>query len=244
MARHVLLNNVEHKSLRVITTRAARYGDDVMYAVTFPAEFRDIQSSYPIVFQKRGDTGEFQPIALLGFEPRENLFLTESGWDATYVPMTIERLPFLIGFQSPAEPGAEPQLMIHADLDSPRISATAGEPLFRDYGGTTEYLDRISSMLRSVHDGLATTPAFIAALLASDLLESFALDVTLKDGSEHRLAGFYAVNEERLQALDGSAIAALHAQGFLQPIYMTLASVTKFSDLIKRRNRRLDTDRS
>ena len=29
MARHVLLNNVEHKNLRVITHRGAQYGENV-----------------------------------------------------------------------------------------------------------------------------------------------------------------------------------------------------------------------
>ena len=48
----MLLNNVDHKDLRVITTRGAEYGDDVMFALTFPAEFRNIQAHYPIVFRK------------------------------------------------------------------------------------------------------------------------------------------------------------------------------------------------
>ncbi len=71
-----------------------------MYAITFPWEFRNLQAHYPILFRKRPDTGEFQPIALFGFEERENLFLTGSGWDAAYVPLTIERQPFLIGMQA------------------------------------------------------------------------------------------------------------------------------------------------
>ena len=37
MANNVLLNNIDHRDLRVITTRAADYGDDVMFAITFPA---------------------------------------------------------------------------------------------------------------------------------------------------------------------------------------------------------------
>jgi len=65
------------------------------------------------------------------------------------------------------------------------------------------------------------------------------LDVQLKDQSQHRLAGFYTVNEERLRAVDGAAIAALHAQGFLEPLYMIVASTVHFRDLIDRRNRRL-----
>ena len=75
MTHHVLLNNVDHKDLRVITTRSARYGDDVMYAITFPSEFRNIQANYPLVFRKNAQ-GQFEPTALLGFQERQNLFLT------------------------------------------------------------------------------------------------------------------------------------------------------------------------
>jgi hypothetical protein len=239
MGNPVLLNNVTHKALRVITTRSAAYGDDVMYAVTFPGEFRNIQSSYPIVFHKRPDTGQFQPIALLGFEARENLFLTASGWEASYIPMSIERLPFLIGTQGAPAGGGGPELTIHVDMDSPRISLTEGEPVFRDYGGTTDYLDRINAVLSALHLGLQETGVFVEALLGLDLLESFVLDVELKDGSQNRLAGFYTVNEDRLRALDGAALARLHAQGFLEPLYMVVASTVHFRDLIDRRNRRL-----
>ena len=37
-----------------------------MFALTFPAEFRNLQAHYPIVFRKTRD-GQFQPIALFGF---------------------------------------------------------------------------------------------------------------------------------------------------------------------------------
>ena len=121
---NVLLNNIDHKDLRVITKRAAAYGDDVKFALTFPAEFRNIQAHYPIVFHKTAD-GKFQSIALLGFQDKENLFLGPDGWDAPYVPLSVERQPFLIGFRD-----REP--MVHIDLASPRVSRTEGEALFRN----------------------------------------------------------------------------------------------------------------
>jgi hypothetical protein len=238
MTRHAPLNNVEHKSLRIVTTRSAAYGDDQMYALTFPAEFRNVQACYPIVFQKRSDTGQFQPLALFGFQPGENLFLAETGWDATYIPNSVERLPFLIGGVGAAQAGQPAQPMIHIDLDSPRVSATEGEAVFLEYGGSTPYLERVSSMLGALHEGIAATTAFVDALQGLDLLESFVLDVGHRDGSSSRLAGFYTVNEERVRALDGVAVSQLHAQGFLEPMYMVVASTVHFRDLIERRNRR------
>ena len=225
----VLLNNIDHKDLRVDTAHSAALGDDVMFALTFPAELRNVQAYYPIVFRKTAD-GAFQPIALFGFQDGHNLFLDNQRWDAAYVPLAIERQPFLIGRDGEA-------LMVHIDLDNPRAQSGQGEALFRDQGGTTPFLDRITSVLLTLHDGLASVPAFVDALLQHELLESFALDVELDDGSMNRLVGFYTINEERLRALDGAALESLQQAGFLEPVYMVVASVSRFRDLIERMNR-------
>jgi hypothetical protein len=230
MANHAPLNNVDHKNLRVVTTRGAAYGDAVMSALTFPAEFRDLQACYPIVFAQDGN-GSYDAIALLGFEQGENLFLGPNGWDAPAIPLTVERQPFMIGRGD--------ELSVHIDLDSPRVrdGGIEGEPLFLTYGGTSEYLERISSVLRTIHDGLAALRAFVAALVELELIESFVLDVELDDGSQNRLAGFYTINEDRLAQLSADQLAALHGKGYLQAIYMAVASLAQFRALIQRKNR-------
>ncbi len=230
MPNHVLLNNIDHKGLRIDTGRDAALGDDVMFTVTFPAEFRSVQAHYPIVFHKDAQ-GELQPVAMFGFKQGSNLFLDGGRWDATYVPLAIERQPFLIGRDGE-------QLMVHIDLDHPRVGSDRGEMLFRDQGGTTDYLDRITSVLMTLHDGLGGTPAFMEAMLRHNLIESFTLDVELDDGSLNRLVGFYTINEERLRALDAAALDELHRAGHLEPVYMVVASVSRFRDLIARMNRR------
>lgn len=229
--RPVLLNNIEHKDLRVVTRRGARYGDAVMAAVTFPAEFRNVQAYYPIVFQKQPAGTGFQALALFGWKEGENLFLDGDRWDAAYVPLAIERQPFMIGFD-----GSEP--VIHLDAQSPRLSTTEGEPIFLPHGGTTEYLQRVNSMLQALHEGLQAMPAFVEALTTRQLLEPFTLDIEHADGSLHRWAGFYTVHEERLRQLDGAALESLHRAGFLEPIYMVLASMSRLRDLIDRAERR------
>jgi hypothetical protein len=229
MANTVLLNNIDHQDLRVITTRGAEYGDNVMFAITFPSEFRSIQAHYPIVFRKSAE-GTFQPVALFGFESRQNLFLDGKGWDASYLPLMMERQPFLIGM-------ADQQRVIHVDLDSPRISRTAGEAVFREHGGSTDFLERMNSVLLAIHQGLENTPPFVAALLEQELLESFVLDIQLANGSQNRLTGFYTLNEERLNGLGGSTLERLNKAGHLQAAYMVIASLSHFRDLIERQNR-------
>jgi hypothetical protein len=234
MTRNVLLNNVAHKDLRIITTRGARFGDEVMAAITFPQEFRNVQAYYPIVFQKTQDGTDFQPLALFGWQEGENLFLRGDAWEAAYVPLAIERQPFLIGFD-----GSE--AVVHLDMASPRVSTTEGEPVFLPHGGTTEFLERINSMLLALHEGLQATPAFVSALLAHQLLEPFALDIEHGDGSMHRWSGFYTIHEDRLRKLDSGALEQLHRAGYLEPVYMAVASMSRLRDLIDRAERRRAT---
>ena len=228
MANPVLLNNVDHKDLRVITERGDAWGDNMMLAVTFPAEFRTLQAHYPIVFRKSAE-GAFEPVALFGFQEGENLFLRDGRWDATDLPLSVERLPFMIGVNGQ-------ELMMHVDLDSPRISSTMGEPVFLPHGGNTEFLDRMNSTLLALHEGLQDIAGFTEALMQNELLESFVFDIELNDGSQNRLAGFYTINEDRLAALDGAILARMNRAGYLAAIYFVLASLSNFRALIERKN--------
>ncbi|KAB7764230.1 peptidase [Xanthomonas maliensis] len=225
----MLLNNLDHRHLRVITSRGAAYGDNVMSVATFPQEFRQIQAQSPIVFHQ-GEQG-FQPLALLGLRLGENLLLDGMRWDAPYVPLALQRQPFLIGQQAEGP-------MVHLDLDSPRVSTSEGEPLFREHGGTSDFLDHISQVLRTLHDGLLATQAFVARISAHGLLEPFTFEATLESGVACRLAGLYTVHEERLRSLDAATVAELHHHGDLEPLYMAVASIAQFRHLLDRLNRR------
>lgn len=230
MSRPVLLNNVDHKHLHIRRGYAADLGERHMVAPTFPAEFRELQAYYPIVFRKSDDGTHFEPVALLGFEEGENLFLTDAGWDAPVIPLTVARQPFMIGRDGD-------ELMVHVDLDSPRCSTSEGEAVFLPHGGTTDFLEQVNSTLLTIHQGLQATPLFMSALLSLELLESFVLDVELDDGTQGRLAGFYAIHEERLAKLDAKVLGELHHAGYLQAIYMAVASLSNFRALIERKNR-------
>lgn len=238
MPNYQLLNNVDHRSLKVITRRGAQYGDDVMFAPTFPAEMRMVQACYPIFFHKQASSGQFTPVALFGFEDGENLFLDGESWYAHYIPMMIQRQPFLIGFQK-SNPGAERQLIVSIDMDSPRISASEGTALFLEQGGNSGFLEYMADVLQTIHSGHEQNAGFVDALLAHDLIEGITLKITLTDQSENELRGMYTLNDEKLQKLDARALGELNRQGFLLPAYMVLASQSQLSSLVELRNARL-----
>jgi hypothetical protein len=242
MAKIELLNNVDHKDLRVIIDRSAELGDSLWYTPTFPQEFRALQKHYPIVFTKNAETGQFQAVALFGFEVGENLFLDETGWNASYIPLSVMRQPFLIGYQQAEKDGVPiKEMVISVDMDNPRVSKTRGELVFLEHGGNTPYLDQVNSILNLVREGFERNSAFIDMLLGMDLLESFVLDVELNDGSQHRMSGFYTINEESLLGLTGDDLVILNNNGHLEPVYMAIASMSNISTLVEMKNRLIES---
>ena len=239
MSRFQMLNNVDHAQMRVKTERSPELGDRMWFVPTFPAEFRNLQRCYPIVFSMNDEVDQMQAVALLGFEVGENLFVDEDGWHAPYIPLNILRQPFLIGRQQKFDGGAaSEELVISVDMESPRISEDEGSPVFLEHGGNTEYLEQVNSILQLIHEGSQRNASFADMLRGMGLLESFTLDVQLDDGSEHRLSGFYTINEEALRELTGDDLVILNNNGFLEPIYMVIASMSNLPSLIELRNAR------
>lgn len=240
MTNHQLLDNITHKNLRIITDRSAWYGDDFAFTLVFPLEFRRLQSEYPIAFQKNAEAGHYEPISIFGFSERENLFLSEAGWDARYIPLTVERQPFLIGFTLTDNAGvSQEEPVVHIDMDSPRVSETEGVPVFLEHGGQSPFLEHINSVLNAIHVGYKQNIRFSEALTALDLLDPFSLKFELSDGSKESLSGLYTINEEKLGALEAASLGELHTCGFLENIYMVLASIANFRTLIERKNQSL-----
>jgi hypothetical protein len=205
-----------------------------MYVMTYPMEFRDIQSCYPILFTKDPNTGGFFAAAVMGFEADQNLFLKDDGWDASYVPAMVQRQPFLIA--TGAEGGNE-NPVVSLDLDHPRVSQDEGETLFDSHGAPTDFLNQKIALLDKLHRGLQHGKGFIDTLLQHELLEQITLDIAFNDGDKKSVQGFYSIAEERLYQLKGDVLESLNQSGYLQPVFMAVASLSRIRDIIDRRNR-------
>jgi hypothetical protein len=239
MVKHAMLNNVDHKDLRVATDHGSQYGDDIMCAMTVPSEFRNVVADYPIFFQKNTESGKYLAVAMFGFQRGENLYLDGTGWNASYIPLMVRRGPFSIGFQNVAQgSGVDNKMVISIDMDSPRVGAKEGEPVFQPFGDNSEYTDGIIEILQQIEQGQEVSARFVDALLQYDLLEPFTLNVELNSGAKHSLQGFFTINEEKLAALEGQVLAELSRQGFLQAAYMVIASLANIARLIELKNRR------
>lgn len=235
MAKHLLLNNITHKDLKIIARHSPAFGDNVGSTLTFPTEFADVHREYPILFQKNPDTGKFQSVVLLGLKSDENLFLDEpGGWKANYIPAVIERGPFLIGFQDQSrDGGSERTPVIHVDMEHPRISETEGEAVFLDHGGLSPYLEKISKILNRIYDGMQINDAMFAAFAELDLIEPVNLEIELNDREVYRLRGNYTIHQEKLANLGGADLERLNRSGFLRCAFLAVESLGNIQRLVQ-----------
>jgi len=237
MTDTVLLNNIDHSDLRVITRHGPEFGDSVNQLLVFPTEFESVQREYPI-FLRKDEVGDYQPVALLGLDRDENLFLDGAGWQARYVPAIRRRGPFSIALQDAhrnGRPRARPK--IHIDLGDPRVSREEGTRLFLPHGGSTPYLEHVTRVLQTIYEGSRLIAPMIVAFRELGLIRETEVEVRLADGVTYRLPDHHTIDEDRLAELDGVELKYLSRLGFLRAAFLLGSSLGNMSRLIELKNR-------
>jgi hypothetical protein len=226
MSNVVLLDSQSHRKLRVHAQPAAHYGDNQRFVAVVVNEFHALAMHYPILFSKDADTGQFYCGAMLGFETGENLFLEEHRSLSAYRPLNLQRGPFLTA-------GSD----LAIDLDHPRVASSGDQQLFTEAGDPSVYLQSIMGLMRDLRPGLERTRIFIETLLGLKLIEPMTISARFDDGSNREFTGLYTVNRSQLQELADAAVIDLFRRGYLQLIYLMLASLDQVSALARRKNR-------
>ena len=228
MTHIVALNDLVHRTVRVQAEAAAKFGDNQRFVQVVVTEFSLLVTHYPILFSKDTDTGAFFCGAMLGIDEGENLFLKEGGaGHEGYRPLNLQRAPFFVCGDDLA-----------IDLDHPRVGADTGQALFNDRGEPTPYLESIKAAFQQLKPGIEMTKRFIETLLKLNLLEPIDIVLGFDDGSKRNLADLYTVNQEGLRMLPDASIVELFRRGYLQLIYLLIASLKQIPVLAKKKNDR------
>ena len=96
-----ILTNDQHRSVAVDTRARPEYGDMVNRAIALSAEFNELHREFPLLLRKTEEAPGFVAHAILGFEKDENLFVDGDRWTSTYIPATLARGPFSLGYIRP-----------------------------------------------------------------------------------------------------------------------------------------------
>lgn len=192
-------------------------------------EFPNAAEEYSIVFA--GNDEAMMPVVLLGMRDKENLYINEANqWDAKYIPAFIRRYPFVF---SKSQDGSTFTLCIDEDFSGCN-QENRGERLFDAEGARTQYLENILRFVNEYQGQFARTQLFCKKLQELDLLEPMQAQFTLTSGQRLRLAGFSAVNREKLKRLTDEQAAGLFRTDELELIYLHLQSMRNFNALVKR----------
>ena len=235
MSKATVLNNVDHKSLKVDTRSESNL--NVNRALVYSTEINELHKEFPLVFYKNPNTTETQLHAILGLEKDENLFVGENGWTTRFVPALLARGPFSLGYKkSEKEDNEQQDPVICIDMEDPRVNTEHGEDIFLQFGGEAPYLNYVKNALQAIDSGMQYDKTLFTLVESMDLLEPVAIQIKLSNVEEINFSDYYTINQEKLAKLDGANLAELNQYGVLSLFYFVQSSLGNFQTLIKLKN--------
>ena len=194
-------------------------------------EFSYAAHDFPLVFVKDQETGEFRTVAIVGLQPEENLFYSDNGWKASYIPISLKAYPFLA---TSAGEGTD-QIVVCINEDSDLVNETEGEALFDENGIETEFVKAKGQYLAEMLERNRQTDVFVKCLVSEELLIQRNLSVQFKDEESYDLSGMYIIDEVKLNELLDSDFCELRKLGYLPPIYALLMSLNRVNHLARQK---------
>lgn len=194
-------------------------------------EFLQVSREYPIVFAKGADDSVF-PVALLGLEQNQNLFVNKKGaWTANYIPAYVRRYPFILA----TEENKKENFAVCIDESFPGFNtAKEGKALFNDKGEQSEVLNQAVDFLKDYQTHVQLTTLFCENLTKLGILEPMQANIERATGEKTSLGGFMGVNREKLKELKPAKLAELLKSDQMELIFAHLASLSNLNALMKR----------
>lgn len=237
MSKATVLNNVDHKNLKVDTRPESSNSKHVNRTLVHATEIAELQKEFPLVFYKHPDTGQTELHAILGLEKDENLFIGKNGWTTRFVPALLARGPFSLGYKKPENENEEPSApIICVDMEDPRVNTEVGEDIFLQFGGEAPYLDYVKKALQTIESGMQFDKTLYTLVESMALLEPVSIQIKLSNVEEVNFSDYYTVNQQKLTQLDGESLSKLNQFGVLSLLYFVLSSMVNFQQLIELKN--------
>lgn len=218
--------------LRVVTRAGFKHLKHFNNAALTGEEVVAAAANFPVVFLQDEETGRFELAALLGLEADENLFVDAAGqWQGTHLPKSLSALPFA------AFPSREKESeRIQIDIDSPIVSRSQGELLFKN-GEETSFLKARRQYIEMVTDSHLQTESMVEELVNRNLMAEFLLQIQDGGGEPRIIRGLYTINMDEFSYLTDADILSFHKLNYWGPIYAIQQSVTQFRRLVQMRDR-------
>ena len=171
----------------------------------------------PIAFVHQDE--QFTPVAVLGIQPGQNLFVAPDGrWLGGYPPAAYRAHPFALANLP------DGQQVLAFDADSGLLTEAEGEAFYDSEGRPAQAVQEILGFLTRVQASRAQTQRICKALAEQQLLQPWPITVQAQAG-ERRVDGLYRIDETALNALAAESLKALQQAGALPMVYAQLLSM-------------------
>ena len=222
----VPVNRVRHAGKKIREITSFGFASKFHIAYVTMHEFARAAAVYPIVFLEDKEKDEFRPVALLGLDAGENLFVGEAGkWEASYVPAIIRRYPFALTKAAEAD-----RYIVCVDEASDLLSDTEGAPMFDQQGNPTQVIENVKRYLGELQQMDTMTHEFSNFLVHNNLLTPLNMRVNAAN-KVRNITGCYVINEERLNNFSDTKFVEIRQKGYLPAIYAHLISLSQIERL-------------
>jgi hypothetical protein len=224
------LDPSRHRDTRVGPFPDFSHASEQQHAILGASEIALAAADYPLALMKHADTGRFNVVALYGFVARQNLYVAESHWHATYIPQNSLRYPFMA-----SDTGV---LGLVIDERSGLIGHPEGHRLFDEAGRPTDYAVQIAKALQGLRQDFEAMQELAQALANLSLVKPLTLLLRMADATEQQIEGLYTIGERALASLADHDIITLHRRGYLRAASVLTASWVQLNRLQQLHNAR------
>lgn len=195
-------------------------------------EFGMAAAAYPVIF-----VGEDRvPVAVMGVRQGQNLFVTADGQTEPdyYVPAFVRRYPFVFAADNQSD-----RLLLCVDRGAPMVTEQPEVPFFEN-GQPSKFTNDAIEFCKEFERQRRATTEFAELLKRFDLFEQKSVAFQPRDqqgnpvGEQQKIADYWAVSEEKLNALSGEQYLELKNNGAIGAIYAHLISLLNWPRVIQR----------
>ena len=195
-------------------------------------EFGMASTAYPIIFVGE----EFTPVAVMGVNQGQNVFVRDDGNTEVdyYVPAFVRRYPFVFANDDNGD-----RLLLCIDRDAPMVTNQPEVPLFEN-GEPTPFTQNAIEFCKEFERQRRSTSEFTKIIRDMGLFEQKSVSFQPRDqqgnpqGEQQKIADYWAIDENKLNALTDEQFKELRANGALGAIYAHMISLLNWQRVIQR----------
>ena len=239
MTKHLVeVSYNRHKDYALLAKCSETLAKDFNVVPVTLSEVPHIAQHCAIALVKHNDTGQYNLVAVFGFEPGENLYCQNNLWHETYCPMYLSSKPFHLGYLDEGQTSR----VLCVDENSPYIVKNSKETInaqtfYRAPHQENTCIVQAKGSLARLEQGQRLTHEFIQCISQINLVQSLTLDIVWDNGEKGSISGLYTVDPQQLDTLSHAQLQQLQQRDYVAIITALNQSLNHIQQLITLKNK-------